>query len=158
MKRGITTAAAALVLAASAAGAQARDIPAGGLTVDDVAAWLQQAGYKGALSKSDDGERYVSSAAEGVNFQVYMYDCKDGPRCASMQFSVVFDLYKGLTTDKINQWNRDKRYIKAYIDSEGDPWGQYDVNLSPGRTYEGLDDDFAVWRQTLPVFKTFIGE
>jgi hypothetical protein len=71
---------------------------------------------------------------------------------------VVFDLDKGLTADKINEWNLGKRYIKAYIDSEGDPWGQYDVNLSPGRTYEGLDDDFGVWRLTLPVFKSFIGE
>jgi hypothetical protein len=158
MKRGLATAGLVLILAAGAARAEARDIPAGGLTVEEVASWLQQAGYKGALSKTDDGERYVSSAAEGVNFQVYVYDCKSSSRCASMQFSVVFDLDKGLTADKINEWNLGKRYIKAYIDSEGDPWGQYDVNLSPGRTYEGLDDDFGVWRLTLPVFKSFIGE
>ena len=158
MKRGVAATIGALALAASAAGAQARDIPAGGLTVDEVAAWLQQAGYKGAIDKTDSGERYVTSAADGATFQVYMYDCKDGPRCGSMQFSMAFDLAKGLTPDKINEWNRDKRYIKAYLDAEGDPWGQYDVNLSPGRTYEGLDDDFAIWRQTIPVFKTFIGQ
>jgi hypothetical protein len=153
-------AATATALAFSAGAASARDIPSGGLTVDEVSAWLRDTGYKAEIKTSKTGEKYISSAAEGVSFEIYMYDCKSD-RCASMQLAAGFDLadpgLKGGAA-KINEWNQSKRYIKAYIDSTGDPWAQYDVNLSPGETYEGLEDSFKnVWVSSLPDFKKFIG-
>ena len=149
---------AALVLGAGAA--QARDIPAGGMTLPEVVKWLQDGGYKAEIKNLQSGEKYITSAAEGVNFDIYMYDCK-ADRCASMQWAAGFNMTKpglpnGVT--KINEWNTTKRYVKAYVDATGDPWAQYDVNLSPGQTYEGLDDAFKnVWVRSLPAFKTFIG-
>jgi opacity protein-like surface antigen len=160
MKRLLIASAAAAILALAAGAAQARDIPAGGLTVPELAAWLQQGGYKAEVKTTKAGDPYISSAAEGVSFEIYMYDCKAG-RCASLQLTAGFDLKDpGLPggAAKINEWNMGKRYLKAYVDSTGDPWAQYDINLSPGETYEGLDDDFKnVWVSGLPEFKKFIG-
>lgn len=135
--------------------AQAREIPAGGLSTDEVGAWLRDAGYKAELKTNDSGKPYYRTSADGVGFDVDFYDCKNG-RCASIQFNAGFDT-DGLSTDKINAWNAANRYIRAYVADDGDPWFCYDANLSPGGTYEALDDDFAVWIGFLPNIKEHIG-
>jgi hypothetical protein len=161
---GIFGAAAAAALALAAGSAQADGqtgpIPAGGMTIPEVVHWLQDQGYKAEVATGTSGDKYIKSAAEGVNFDIYMYDCK-ADRCASMQLSAGFNMTKpGLAggATKINEWNTTKRYIKAYVDSDNDPWAQYDVNLSPGESFEALDDNFKnVWISSLPDFMKFIG-
>ncbi|MBC6982741.1 YbjN domain-containing protein [Caulobacter sp. 17J80-11] len=154
MTRWIAIATAALV-AAAGGGAAAKDIPGGGLTVEEVAEWLGAQGYKADLEKVE-GETHVASAADGVNFDIYMYDCKDQGRCSALQFSAGFDLTDGTDLDTVNSWNKANRYVKAHLDETKDPFFQYDVNLSPGGTYEALDDDFGVWLMQLPKIKAQI--
>ena len=43
----------------------------------------------------------------------------------------------------MNDWNSTKRWAKAYVDDKDDPWLQMDVDLSPGGTEEGLNDQFS---------------
>ena len=57
----------------------------------------------------------------------------------------------------MNEWNRDNRWARGYYDSVNDPWVEYDVDLTPGGTYELLDDEFATWRSTLTRFMTHYG-
>ena len=157
---GIFGAAAVAATVLAAGSAQAKPIPDGGMTITEVVSWLQDSGYKAEIKTLQSGEKYITSAAEGVNFDVYMYDCK-AERCASMQLTAGFNMTKpGLAggATKINEWNTTKRYIKAYVDADNDPWAQYDVNLSPGESFEALDDNFKnVWISSLPDFKKFIG-
>jgi putative hemolysin len=134
---------------------QAQVINKDGMTGPEVAAWLQKAGYKAALSKDETGDPLISSAADGHDFKVYFYDCKDG-RCKALQFSAGFDMKDGLTLAKANEWNRKNRYLKTYLDDDGDPYVQYDVNVNAGRTMAGLDDDFGVWTGMVGDFTTFI--
>lgn len=146
--------AAALMFAASASAAE---IHADGMTGAEVAKWLQDAGYKAELTKDDGGDPMINSAAAGASFKVYFYDCdKAKTRCKALQFSAGFDLKTPLTLEKINEWNRKNRYLKAYLDDDMDPYVQYDVNVNAGRTVAGLDDDFGVWTGMLGDFTTFI--
>ena len=156
MKRVTILAALLIAGALFAAPAQAKDVPAGGLTVNEVQQWLLSEGYRAQLKKWNDGGDYISSSAEGTTFTVDMYDCKNG-RCASVQFEAAFDLKTPMAAPRINEWNNTKRYARAVIDTNGDPSLRYDVNLSPGRTYEGFADDFGIFRSFLGDFKTFIG-
>jgi hypothetical protein len=156
MKTAIIALAAAAAL--SVASAQAEDLHKDGMTGPEVAAWLQKAGYKAELTKDDGGDPMINSAANGSTFKVYFYDCDTAKtRCKALQLSAGFDLKTPLTLEKINEWNRKNRYLKAYLDDEGDPYVQYDVNVNAGRTVEGLDDDFGVWTGMLDDFTTFIG-
>jgi len=156
LKTAMMAAGAVLALSlVSTAPAAAGPIPNGGVTVEDMVRFLQSKGYKAEVKSGSTG-RYIASATGGVNFDVYFYDCVSG-RCASVQFEAGFDLTNGITTAKINEWNRDKRYMKAYVDSGADPHVSMDANTSPARTYEGLADDFGVWTGTLPAFAQFIG-
>ena len=57
----------------------------------------------------------------------------------------------------MNDWNMNKRWVRAYVDKENDPWVEYDVDLAPGGTYEGLKDQFGIWQDALSHFRKFIG-
>lgn len=148
----IAASAAVLVLSGGAASAQPHK---DGMTVKEIQAWLLESGYKAELKK-DDGEGYISSSAEGVSFEVYPNDCRQG-RCASMQMVAAFNMKEKLTAQKANEWNAAKRYVDCYIDNEGDPWFTYDINVSPGGTRAALDDNFSVWLSFLPDIKQHIG-
>jgi hypothetical protein len=143
---------------ALAADAPAKDIPKGGLTLDETVSWLQGGGYKAEVKTLKSGDRYISTAAEGMNFDVYLDDCKD-KRCASLEFVAGFDLKGGMKDGpkKVGEWNQNKRWLRAYLDDERDPWCVMDVSLEPGRSFAALDDDFAIWRTSMTEFKTFIG-
>ncbi|HEX4534662.1 MAG TPA: YbjN domain-containing protein [Rhizomicrobium sp.] len=155
MTRAYFAGAAALVLAFTSNAAMAKDLPAGGLTVKDIAAWLQSSGYKAEIQTSKDGSQNVYSAADGTGFHVYTYDCKQD-RCASIQFSVGLDTKGAWNAEKMNEWNSGNRWVRAYVDKVNDPWVEMDVDLSPGGSYENLNDEFAVWRDSLASFKKYI--
>lgn len=131
--------------------ALARNIPKGGLTLEQVATWLQDAGYRAEI-QTENGKRNIRSGSDGYNFHISMYDCKGGEVCGSFQFWVGFDTKGAFTADRINTWNRDNRWVRAYIDKVNDPWLEMDIDLTPGGTYELLDDEFAIWRDSLKRF------
>lgn len=148
MKKLIVAAAAALALTFSSA--PARDIPDGGLTLEQIASWLQAAGYKAEI-KTEDGKRNIYSSSDGWNFHISQYDCK-GAVCGSFQFWVGFDTKGAFNAQRINKWNKENRWIRAYVDDTNDPWIEMDVDLTPGGTYENLNDEFAIWRDGLRRF------
>jgi len=145
----------ALGVGASAA-AQAKDIPEGGLTLAEVSSWLTDNGYQAKIETDDDGTRNIATSAEGAGFHIYLYDCKED-RCGSLQFSSGFSTKGAFDTAKMNEWNRTKRWARAYIDKVNDPWIEADVDLTPGGTYEILNDEFNIWKDTLTGFRKYIG-
>lgn len=147
---------AAAALAALAGRAAAEPLPEGGLTLQETQAWLQKAGYEATLQTPDDGEPYIAVSDQGVNFDVYGYDCAP-VRCTSIQLRASFDVTEPMSTQTINEWNTTKRYTKAWIDDQGDPVLEYDINLSPGSSYEALQDDLALWGSMLGAFFEFLG-
>ncbi len=160
MRLKLAAAAAAFGLAFAAAGgaaAQSGPIPNGGVTIEDLVRFLQNKGFKAEVKRATNGDRYISSASSGINFEIVPYDCNTGSRCASVQFSSSFDLNQGLSAARINEWNTTKRYVKAHIDDEGDPYARYDANTSPGGSWEAFADDFSVWTNILGEFTKFIG-
>jgi len=155
MKHGILICAATLALALVSNAASAKDLPAGGMTINDLVNWLQGQGYKAEVQTAKDGSKNIYSAAEGSNFHIYQYDCKNG-RCGSLQFSVGFDTKGSFGPGPMNDWNRDNRWARAYVDKVNDPWLEYDVDLAPGGTFEMLNDEFGIWRDTLGRFHKIV--
>ena len=129
----------------------AKPIAVQGMSVGDVAAWLQNQGYKAQIVTEKDGKSHVDSATGGTRFGVYMFDCKNN-KCGSIQFSAGFDTHGAFSAQKLNEWNRDKRWSRVYVDNVNDPWIEYDVDLTPGGTYELLNDEFAIWNSELGEF------
>ncbi|HEY5347993.1 MAG TPA: YbjN domain-containing protein [Rhizomicrobium sp.] len=137
---------AAFCVCAFSSAATAKDIPAQGISIQDVVTWLQGKGYQAQVMTEANGTPYVHSGANGNAFNIMLYDCKDG-NCGSLQFYVglTFSKTPRPTPDAINGWNRDNRWGRSYTDKVGDPWVEMDVDLTPGGTYDLLDDEFAIW-------------
>lgn len=148
MKRMMVAGALALSLVSMPA--DARDIPNGGLTLEQIASWLQAAGYKAEI-QTEKGKQNIYSASDGWNFHISQYDCK-GTVCGSLQFWVGFDTKGAFSSDRINKWNKENRWVRAYVDDSNDPWIEMDVDLTPGVTYENLNDEFTIWRDALRRF------
>ncbi|HWA79731.1 MAG TPA: YbjN domain-containing protein [Acetobacteraceae bacterium] len=156
MKRTLLASATVFALALAPAMAIAKDLPAGGMTADDVVSWLQSDGYPATVTTEKDGSKTINSASDGSAFHISMYDCNGGPRCSSLEFFVGFDTHGAFNAEKMNDWNRRNRWTRAYVDSTNDPWLEMDVDLSPGGTYENLDDQFSIWRDEFRSFRKFI--
>ncbi|HEV2532141.1 YbjN domain-containing protein [Phenylobacterium sp.] len=154
----LRTLVAAAVMACSvlAAGpAVSRNLPAGGVTRQEVAAWLEAGGHPATIHADSAGEIIVSSSNGGVNWDIYFYKCAAG-RCADIQYAAGWTEITGMTLDKVNQWNHDKRLIRAYLGPKSSVWGEYDVVLSPGGSWEQLDTSLRDWSSAVLRFKTFI--
>jgi hypothetical protein len=149
MRATIATAFALILMSATAS---ARAIPAAGLSLQDVVAWLQSAGYTTEIVPDKDGTSHIRSSYNGVKVGVYMFDCKNAS-CGSVQFSAGWATHGKFDINQINGWNRDKRWCRGYYDAENDPWVEKDVDLTPGGSYELMADEFQVFRKCVDNFK-----
>ncbi len=147
-------AAALAVGLASSPVAQARDIPAEGVNFDDVAGWLRDQGLEATITKDAAGHEIVSTVIGGVKFGVYLLDCKDD-RCGSIQFAAGWARTGGTDLARVNEWNRTKRWARAYLDKSNGVWVESDIDLTPGGSYELLNDNLATWKKTLDGAKAF---
>jgi hypothetical protein len=147
----------ALVLAIGLGPAAARDLPSNGLTRSDILTWLQGHGYTANMQHDNTAnDDYIATSTNGVNWGIYVYDCV-GDVCKSIQYSVGWGTATDVTEDKLNDWNRDERYARAYHNAAGDVFAEYDIDVIPGGTWEQLDHTLGRWNDILAEFRKHIG-
>jgi hypothetical protein len=132
---------------------EARDLPAGGMTADEIATWLRISNYPATVkpNTTQSNGQIVSSTVDGINFDIYLYDCT-GARCRSIQYSAGWTSTTNLS-DKILAWDKDKRYCRAYVGTNNALWCEYDIDVDPGGTFEMLDHSLVRWREVVNAFK-----
>lgn len=82
---------------------------------------MQSAGYRATLETSRGGKPVIRSAANGVNFSVMFDDCDErNISCKSLAFIGWYKAKPGWTIQRLNQWNDEKKFLRAYIDKDGD--------------------------------------
>jgi Putative bacterial sensory transduction regulator len=123
-----------------------------------VVAALQSGGYKAELGKDSTGDPRIRSAASGSNFVVTFYGCKDNRDCKTVTF---YAGWTGTNTslNQINEWNKVKRFSRAYIDKDGDPVMEFDIDLDDGGMSQPLFiDNVQFWEVAIAAFKKHIGQ
>ncbi len=153
--KAILTAGVALAIAAIAAPAVAAPYAAGGVTPKEAAAALKAEGLPAEIVKDGDTTS-IKSSSGGINWRIYFYGCKND-RCSSIQFSAGFDLDDGLTLKKANEWNYTKRFARAALDEEMDPYVRYDIDTESGFTTEAMTLSIQTWQLIVPTFAEYIG-
>lgn len=118
---------------------------------------MRAAGYSATLTTDKSGDPKIKGKLSKSEYSIVFYSCQKAKDCLSIQFSAGYDLNKGLTDSKANEWNYGKRWAKMSLDDEGDPYLQMDVNLRYGVTEETFADTLDVWRMMLEDFEPFIG-
>jgi hypothetical protein len=125
-----------------------------GTNVDEIVNLAR--GYGAASSDTTStGDPMISGKVNGVPYSIFFHNCTDGANCEDVRFFAAFASKPTLET--INEWNRDKRWGKAYLDADLDASLEWDVNLVHGVARANLDNSIAVWINVLDAFATFIG-
>jgi len=99
------------------------------MSPQQVAQAVMEAGYRAQIEKREDGDYVIRSMASGYKCNIFCYSLGGNPeRVASLQFHCAFGDLKP-SMDKVNAWNRQKRFVKVYVDSDGDAGFEMDVSL-----------------------------
>jgi len=119
---------------------------------------LQKEGYAAKLGVDKVGDPMITSGASGTTFQIFFYNCTDHKACATVSFHAGYDLTTNVGLEKINEWNRSKRFGRAYLDKENDPILEMDVDLDDGGMSQALFiDNLQFWTSVLGEFEKHIG-
>ncbi len=124
--------------------------------VDSIAAIAREYG-EALVEKDNTGDPMISGQIARTNYIVFFYGCTEGADCTTIQFMSSYTNTDGVDAGVINTWNRDKRFGKAYLDDEGDPVVEMNVNLWSGVHENNLNDTFDWWRVVLESFEEHIG-
>jgi len=156
MKRvSACTAVIVTLLAATPAFAAVTSAPvsAAGITREEMVQLMTQRGWSAKIDKDSSGTPVVSSRVNGVNFDMYFYECTRG-RCTDIQFAAGWSNAK-VTPDQINQWNTTKRFLRAYWKPGNILWTEMDARIALGST-GNIDEYLALWPQMLHEFTSFM--
>ena len=134
-----------------AAPALMHPIPDGGLTLEEVIAWLQSGGYAAKVVTREDGKRHIESWSSGTLFNIFTPGCQSG-RCSSLELVFAFSSKGKFDGSRLNEWNSEIPWGKAYYDEVNDPCLDMDIALSPGGTFESLNAQFGTWNNVLSTF------
>jgi len=109
---------------------------------------LKEDGYR-AVEISED--RVITIKVDGLTYALYVYDDDD----LQMYFGVTGYV---LTPEHMNEWNRNKRLSRAYLDDEGDPILEADLLANAGFTEEQFLEWFKVFNYSALEFRQYLIE
>jgi hypothetical protein len=124
------------------------------VTAEEVADIFRGEGFGPEVTKDSSGEPMLRFKVEGFNCNLFFYGVKDG-RAESLQFGIAFA--DKLSMERVNEWNRSKRFLKAHLGAEGDARVTMDVDLEGGVTRDHLVVCLQTWRSILLSFIRFAG-
>lgn len=130
-----------------------------GLPIEAVRAWLISKGGEVSAINRQDGETWLNVTDGPLTWVIFFYSCQ-ADVCGDIQFAASFS-NPGVTQAMVNDWNRDRRFLKAFFtpaEAGGDPTAvvQYDVLVHSGDV-EQLADHTALWLDLVGAFGTTVG-
>lgn len=102
---------------------------------------------EGYEAKEADSDRNVIWTLDGYNTLLLISENQE-----SIQFYVAFS-GSSATMERVNKWNQDKRYSRSYLDSDGDPVLELDLDLAGGVTKARIVDFLLTCRVSLMAWK-----
>lgn len=142
-------------LALLAAPALAQDL----VTADDTEQILSIARTygKASLSEQSNGNPQITGRMEGFLYQIYFLNCdEEGGNCEDLNFYLGFLDVKP-TLEVINDWNYNKRFSRAYLDTDKDACVEMDLDLAVPVSLEYMESTFDLWSLIVVQFAEHIG-
>lgn len=137
---GIRLLALALALITAPSAAMAADRMVDVSSAKNVAALLQEAGYKAEIKKAPDGSSYIESGANGGGFMVIFYGCKNDAGCDSFDLYGYYDKEPFFSTAMANEWNAKSRFLKVAVDEDGNLAESVYVSALGNMTFDNFKD------------------
>lgn len=153
------------VLAGLALASMALPITASAQTVsatrpDTIAAVLTARGLPSKLQQPENGDPYIESAFDDMPFVIALMNCNEDRRgCKTVQFYFGFNDRKGFAVEKLNEWNRTKRFVRAYRDEENDPVLVMDIDTDKGGVPQAVfNENLDVWLNQMQLYRRYVNE
>jgi hypothetical protein len=125
-----------------------------------IKAIVESQGWPATLVSKADEDPYIESNRNGLKFLVLFMNCNDAHKdCKTLQYYMGFSDAKGTSLDRLNDWNRTKRFARAYRDDAGDPVLEMDVDVDfAGIPRENIGETFNTWASLMDSYREFIFE
>jgi hypothetical protein len=127
-----------------------------GITVDGVEALLRELGARPERKTRKDGVPYFEFTIDGRRTVLALYGCAPGP-CAQSLLHTGFKTDKKVGLQAINDWNASQRFVRAYLDADGDPVVESDLVVA-GAPMATVREWIATWRQRVPGFVSMLAK
>ncbi len=89
---------------------------------------------------------------QGKKYAISFHGCNSsGKDCDDILFTAPWSGESSL--ERVNNWNREKRFGRAYIDTDGDPALDMAVNIDYGVTTKNIEDTFDWWSKAMSRFE-----
>ena len=124
---------------------------------EQIASVLRENGYKAVISGEEGEEKYISTGTGGTNYTIHFYGCDEAQaNCKTVMFYAWFDVDEAPSIENINLYNSRRRWGRVYVDSEGDPTIEMDLDLEDGgMSQELFIDNVEYWDLVLNEFAGF---
>lgn len=109
------------------------------------------------MDTDSQGNPMIIGTISGIHYFGFFYGCdgKGGAGCDSLQLRASWTVGV-VSLQTVNEWNRTRRFGKAYLEDDGDVVLEMEVNLDFGVTYENLNDTLDWWRIGITEFAEFL--
>ena len=119
---------------------------------------IAQSFGEAALRTDNLGDPLIEGRIGEKDYRLLFYGCSENRDCKTLMFSAGWegdDRTDNLTDAMMADWNREKRFGKAYLDQDGIATVEMNVNLHGGVTRANLDDTIDWWRLVLAEFADY---
>lgn len=124
------------------------------ITPEQFTTVLKRGGYPGEVKRGPDNEKFVLTRMQNYNVLVFFFNC-DNTGCPAFEFFVKFTKDDTMNVDYANSWNRQFRFAKASIDTDGGLVFVYDVPLTGGVTQQHVQEMCKLYDLLLEAFNGF---
>ena len=106
------------------------------------------------LTTDDLGDPLIEGRIGEKEYRLLFYDCSEGRDCSTLTFAAEWEA-EDATDEMMADWNREKRFGKAYLDEDGHAAVEMSVNLLGGVTSVNLADTIDWWRLVMEEFAEY---
>jgi hypothetical protein len=159
--RGTLVLLAALALAPMAAPSEAwaatrQDLVYTSISGPELSGILAGMGITAELTTDSSGDPQLTFQLGAYKVLLVTYGCEAGS-CKSVQLYAGFSMGKKTALEKINEWNRDRRFGRAYLDGEGDPVVEYDLDLEGGVSKGAIEEWVRTFQSIAEAYASHVG-
>jgi hypothetical protein len=123
------------------------------ITLERLESLLDDHGVVAKREQLGDGEFLKFNSG---HFTALILPYGEGPDFLSLQFRAGFSVSS--TLEIVNTWNKDNRYGKAYLDGDGEPILEYDIDLEGGSTESTVVEAVRTFRALVTHFSSKVLE
>ena len=132
-----------------------------GLSPEAVRVWLSGLGAESATVTQEGDQAFLRVQDGQLTWGILFFGCENG-LCSNLQYTGVFNAGADVTLERLNQWNIDKRFLKAFlVPAEGDqpPAAviQYDLIVQADEGTDQLQEPTVIWVEMIREFATYVG-